>query len=130
MWAVCITLVLVRIKIRAIGGKCNLKADLKDRVVVITGAAQGIGLETMLHLLKDGCKVIFGDRNREASAKTIEMLEEMKYDAHFLYLDLSDRQSVRSFAEDAVKIYGKVDVLINNAGVMTMKKRTLTPEGI
>lgn len=79
IWVICMALVLIRIKMWSAGGKCHLKTNIKGRVVVITGAAQGIGLQTMLHLLKDGCKVIFGDMDREASAKTVEMLESMKY---------------------------------------------------
>lgn len=124
-------LLLIRLRIYFRGGRCNVRTDLTGRRVVITGAAQGIGRVTMGELLKSGCEIVFGDRDRSLSESTLRTLSlEYPGKVHYRYLDLTDYGSVKNFAEEVSKLFPKIDVLVNNAGVMGMRGRTLTSNGL
>lgn len=61
IWLVSLSFLIYRMRIYFSGGSCSIRTDLTGSVVVITGAAQGIGRATMEDLLAQGCKVVFGD---------------------------------------------------------------------
>jgi NAD(P)-dependent dehydrogenase (short-subunit alcohol dehydrogenase family) len=92
----------------------SVQHPLPGRVVVITGAARGIGLATARKLLDRGAKVAIGDLDgelaREAAAE--------HPGAVGLEVDVTDRESFERFVRDAERALGPVDVLINNAGIM------------
>lgn len=100
------------------------------KVVMITGANSGIGYETALGLAKMGARIIMVCRNRERAEEALETLKiESKSDRFELYLaDLANQNSVREMVREFKKSHSRLDVLINNAGLM-MTKRHLTPEG-
>ena len=87
---------------------------LKDRVCLITGAAAGIGKATALKFVSEGAKVVLCDVNEEAGNT---LVAELGNDASFYKIDVTDRQDVQKWIEDVVKRYGRIDVLVNNAGV-------------
>lgn len=92
--------------------------NIKDKVVVITGASSGLGAETARHLVREGAKVVLGARRLdrlEALAKELDL----GADAVFK-VDVSDREQVKAFVDHAVKTYGRIDVMINNAGIMPL----------
>ncbi|XP_037546755.1 retinol dehydrogenase 13 [Nematolebias whitei] len=102
------------------GGRCPSKATIKGKTVVITGANTGIGKATAQELAKRGGRIIMGCRDMEkcdAAAKDIrgKTLNPHVYACH---LDLASMKSVREFAEKINREENRVDVLINNAGVM------------
>ncbi|KAM4524083.1 retinol dehydrogenase 13-like [Odontesthes bonariensis] len=102
------------------GGQCPSKATIKGKTVVITGANRGIGKETAQELAKRGGRIIMGCRDMEkceAAAKEIRgnTLNPHVYACH---LDLASTKSIREFAERINQEEKRVDVLINNAGVM------------
>jgi 3-oxoacyl-[acyl-carrier protein] reductase len=87
---------------------------LKDKVCLITGGAAGIGRETVLRFQEEGAKVVFCDVNQAAGEALAAELEE---DASFSVVDVADRNAVQAWVDATVARYGRVDVLINNAGI-------------
>ena len=85
---------------------------MKEKIVLITGATDGIGLETARKLNFLGHKVIVHGRSQERIDK---LVSELGVD--FVKADLSNLNQVKELAEDILKKYQKIDVLINNAGV-------------
>ncbi|CAG2176601.1 unnamed protein product [Oppiella nova] len=105
-----------------LGLRGRVKSDkkLNGQVVVVTGANTGIGKETAYQMTLREAKVYIGCRDvvkGETAVKDIVALNP-KADIKLLKLDLSSLQSVRHFAKDLSQLESKVDILINNAGVM------------
>jgi 3-oxoacyl-[acyl-carrier protein] reductase len=88
---------------------------LKGRVALITGGAAGIGKATAKRFLEEGAKVVICDISAEAGAAAVE---ELGKDARFYRVDVTDRQAVQKWVDEVVGELGRVDVLINNAGVL------------
>lgn len=91
---------------------------LKDKVCVVTGAAQGIGKAIALHMLSEGGIVYGCDRAEGSMAE----LEAANPDFHALYFDVTDAQGAKSAMMAVKKEAGRIDVLVNNAGVVFNKK--------
>ena len=89
--------------------------SMKGKVIVITGASRGIGLETVRDLLRQGATVIMGSRDGDKSKKVIETLPH-KNRCFYENLDLTDYKSIKEFVEAVLEKFNKIDVLINNAG--------------
>lgn len=102
----------------------------QGRVAIVTGANVGLGYETALGLLKKEVKVILACRNAERAEQAKKnLLEEVpKADVAIILVDLSSLDSVRAFANTFLKQYDRLDLLINNAGVM-MPPYTETEDG-
>jgi 3-oxoacyl-[acyl-carrier protein] reductase len=88
---------------------------LKDRVALITGGAAGIGKATARRFIEEGAKVVICDVNAEAGAAAAE---ELGGNAEFHQVNVTDRQAVQAWVDGVVDKYGRVDVLVNNAGVL------------
>ncbi|XP_026219677.1 retinol dehydrogenase 12, like [Anabas testudineus] len=93
---------------------------LDDKTVLITGANTGIGKETAIDLAKRGAKVIMACRDMEKAQAAVKEVIESSGNENVLCmkLDLADGKSIREFAEAINKGEPKLDILINNAGVM------------
>ncbi|OQB01327.1 MAG: 3-oxoacyl-(acyl-carrier-protein) reductase FabG [Chloroflexi bacterium ADurb.Bin222] len=87
---------------------------LKDKVTLITGGAAGIGKATAELFAREGAKVVICDVNEEAGKALVAQLGN---DATFYKVNVADRQAVQAWVDDVVARYGRVDVLVNNAGV-------------
>ncbi|HMN13461.1 MAG TPA: beta-ketoacyl-ACP reductase [Bellilinea sp.] len=87
---------------------------LKDKVCIITGGAAGIGKATALKFAAEGAKVIICDVSEEAGKAT---LTELGADASFYKVNVADRAEVQAWIDEVVVKYGRIDVLINNAGI-------------
>ncbi|MDR2947103.1 MAG: 3-hydroxybutyrate dehydrogenase [Candidatus Adiutrix sp.] len=96
---------------------------IKDKVTLITGAASGIGLAMAQAFARDGAAVIMADVNEEALKS-----EADKIGALFCRADLSKRQDCRALVDFALKQKGRVDILINVAGVQTVSPIENFPE--
>ena len=113
------------------GGICKLSKDLTRKVVIITGANTGLGKETAFELARLNSTVILACRDTQ---KTLPLISQIKTETHnqnveFIKLDLSDMSSVKNFTQEFQSKYNRLDILINNAGVMAIPERTITKDG-
>lgn len=95
--------------------------QLNDRLALVTGAGQGIGAAIARALAQEGARVIISDLAAETAEATATALSAEGHAAHWAQLDVSDRQAVEAFAEQAER-YGDVSILVNNAGVGGMAR--------
>ena len=102
------------------GPSCQSKRSLKGKTVVITGANTGIGKETAVDLAARGARVIIGCRNLEKGKEAMKEIQERSGNQNVFLekLDLASLESVRSFADKILNSEPRLDILINNAGVM------------
>ncbi|KAH8325218.1 hypothetical protein KR074_012218, partial [Drosophila pseudoananassae] len=112
------------------GGKFTKQTDETGKVFVITGANTGIGKETALEIAKRGGTVYLACRNMNKCEKARQeiILESNNQNVFARELDLSSLESIRKFAAGFKREQDQLNVLINNAGVMHIKK-TLTKDG-
>jgi len=103
-------------------GICRSKVSLEGKVVLITGGNKGMGLETSIALLRRGAKVIIGCRSTQNVENEIRNIIP-DADVHVKKLDLSSTKSVREFADKIKSSFEVIDILINNAGMLTDKKK-------
>jgi NAD(P)-dependent dehydrogenase (short-subunit alcohol dehydrogenase family) len=90
---------------------------LEDRVALVTGAAVGIGRAIALRLAAEGARVVVADRKVEEGSGTAGAIRAAAGEAWFVEVDVADPTSVRSLVERAVATAGRLDVLVNNAGI-------------
>jgi 3-oxoacyl-[acyl-carrier protein] reductase len=90
---------------------------LKDKVAVITGAGRGIGKEFALRFAAEGAKLFLPDISLERAESTAKEINSNGGKAVATHTDISDEAATHKMAEDLVKAYGKVDILINNAAI-------------
>ena len=104
--------------------------DVDGKVIVITGGNTGIGKEAAAALAGRGAQVIITSRNEERGrAARQEIAERSGNDSvDVMPLDLASFRSIRSFAADALDRFGRIDVLVNNAGLI-LYRRAETQEG-
>ncbi|KAL5018945.1 hypothetical protein ScPMuIL_004667 [Solemya velum] len=99
------------------------RVKLKDKVVLITGATSGVGKACAAAFFKAGCHVILASRNTKQLQSVQEQLEnlpsgkDMRHPPKYVDIDLEDLQSIANKAKQVLAIHGRVDVLINNAGI-------------
>jgi NAD(P)-dependent dehydrogenase (short-subunit alcohol dehydrogenase family) len=99
---------------------------LKDKVALVTGAKSGIGLATASRLAVEGAKVVLADV-RDAQQEASEIVKEGG-EALFVRVDVSSGPQVNALMEKTLAAYGRLDVLVNNAGIELAKKVTDTTE--
>ncbi|RLD36061.1 MAG: short chain dehydrogenase [Bacteroidetes bacterium] len=90
---------------------------MKDKVVIITGGSSGIGEALAYKFATYGTKVVIGARNTEALEKVVATIIKNGGDAVWLQTDVTSETDCKNLVLKAVDSYGKVDILINNAGV-------------
>jgi len=88
---------------------------LKDKVTLITGGAAGIGRATAQRFAEEGAIVVICDVNEEAGQK---VAKELGSAASFYKVDVSNRQAVQEWVDAVYKKLGRIDVLVNNAGIL------------
>ena len=95
-----------------------MENNIKDKVIVITGASSGLGEATAKHLAEKGAKVVLGARRAEHLEKIVDEITKKGDTATYLITDVTRKEQVQALVDKAVDTYGKIDVLINNAGIM------------
>ncbi|GAA4301758.1 glucose 1-dehydrogenase [Nibribacter koreensis] len=93
-----------------------------NKTVLITGGAQGIGLGMAQAFAREGAQVIITDCDQEAGQEAIQWLKEQKLKAEFLLCDVSVEAHVVQLMEHVQNDHGKIDVLINNAGIASPER--------
>lgn len=96
-----------------------MEKKFEDKVVVVTGGGQGIGRVICQAFAKEGAKVVIAEIDEEAGRECEELVKSAGGDAVFIKTDVADEESVRNLFSQTVKKYSKVNILINNAGVMS-----------
>lgn len=92
--------------------------QVQNKVVVVTGGGSGMGRELVLLLLSKNAKVITLDIHDAALKETSALAGNSKESLHCFVVDVTDRTAVEKFAIEAIAIYGYVDGIINNAGII------------
>ena len=110
--------------------KLEQAASHQGRLAIVTGANIGLGFETALALAGKGCEVVLACRSMDKAetARAQIVAQYPKAQVHCMALDLASQKSVRAFAKAFSKKFKRLDLLINNAGIM-MPPYTLTEDG-
>jgi len=94
-----------------------MEIDLRDKVVVITGASSGIGREAALLFAKEGSRVVIAARRAELLERLLHELEGGPERHLFCPADISKKEDAQRLASETMRKYGRIDILINNAAV-------------
>jgi len=89
---------------------------LKDKKAMVTGAGQGIGRSIALKMAQEGADVAVVERNTDTGAQTQKEVEALGRRGLFFAVDVADRRQVKKMVADVVATFGRIDVLVNNAG--------------
>lgn len=96
--------------------------ELENRVIIVTGSSKGIGKEVAILLAKNGAKIIVNHSNSEVEARnTTETIKKNGGTAMVIKADVSKKEEVTHLFDETIKAFGKIDVLVNNAGIMFSK---------
>lgn len=90
---------------------------LQHKIAIITGGASGIGKATSFKFVEEGATVIIWDVNKEKCEETIKELKLKGYKTEAYVLDITDVNETERIAKIVIKKYGRIDILINNAGI-------------
>lgn len=99
---------------------CEKQADkfkLKDQVALVTGSGRGIGRSIAESLMAAGAKVVISDINEETCKKTAAELKEMGGETLSVVCDVTNSESIEKMVEKIMSEWGRIDVLVNNAGI-------------
>ena len=105
--------------------------SLKDKTIIVTGGSSGLGFEAVKMFASKDAKIIIATRSEKRALEAIEKIKLEYKDARleFLHLNLANKESIKEFAKNYNEKYDKIDILLNNAGVMTTPYM-LTDDGI
>jgi NADP-dependent 3-hydroxy acid dehydrogenase YdfG len=95
-----------------------MSRNIEGKVVVITGASSGLGESTARHLAKLGATVVLGARRKDRLDSIVKSIQSEGGKALAVTVDVAKQADVEALVQKAIDAYGKIDVLINNAGVM------------
>lgn len=101
---------------------------LKDKVVIVTGGANGIGQGAALLFAEEGAAVFLTDIQAEAGEATVRQITEQGGEATFLQADVSQEADCQRVVAACRQAYGRVNVLVNNAAIFVLKGVEATPE--
>jgi len=90
---------------------------LKDKVAIITGAGRGLGKEFALRFAEEGARLLLPDISLERAQSTVKEIKDRGREAHAILADISEEKDTKKMADEVTKIYGSVDILLNNAAL-------------
>jgi NAD(P)-dependent dehydrogenase (short-subunit alcohol dehydrogenase family) len=91
------------------------------KVVLISGAARGIGASAAMALASEGARVVAGDVRDELGASVVAKVQDLGGAAIYMHLDVSDEHSWQDVMAQTLSLHGRLDVLVNNAGILIGK---------
>src|SRR6516164_6935244 len=98
-------------------GKPKLSSVLNNSVVIVTGASSGIGAATAREFARHGAYVILAARRTEELAKELQLITSKGYKASATPTDITDETQVIRLVNQTLDEFGRIDVLVNNAGI-------------
>jgi NAD(P)-dependent dehydrogenase (short-subunit alcohol dehydrogenase family) len=101
---------------------------LKDKVAIVTGAAAGIGQAVAELFAEEGARVVTADIDVEGGEKIVDTILSNGGSAHFVRADISKNEDDQKIAAEAIKAFGRIDILVNNAATFVLKGFDATPE--
>ncbi|MFH2128774.1 MAG: SDR family oxidoreductase [bacterium] len=96
--------------------KQEMKSELKDKVVIVTGASEGIGRALCLVLAEHGTKIVLAARNEERLTELQKEVDAKGSQSLVVVTDVTDEQACKRLVEKTVAEFGQLDMLVNNAG--------------
>lgn len=99
--------------------------NFKDKIVLITGAASGIGRAAAVAFAKAGGTIVVSDINENGGAETVALIEAEGGQAIFIKTNVADFASVEALMQQIVDRFGRLDIAINNAGIIGANARTI-----
>lgn len=90
---------------------------LNGKVAIITGAASGIGKATAILFAEHGAKIVVADINKDGGKETVADIQDEGNDAIFVKTDVTVKSDTEQMVEQTIASYGKLDILLNNAGI-------------
>ncbi|MCG8494270.1 MAG: SDR family oxidoreductase [Sneathiellales bacterium] len=93
-------------------------STLEGKVVVVTGASRGIGAAAAIECARQGAKLVLSSRNAAACSEVLEEIGNAGGEAIAISCDVSDYKAVESLISDSLDRFGKIDALVNNAGII------------
>ena len=96
--------------------------DLTGKVALVTGGNGGIGLAMAKALGEAGAKIVVAGRNQEKNDQSIKILQSLDIDSTSLIVDVVDEVSCNKLIDDTVAHFGKLNILVNNAGTNIRKR--------
>ncbi|MFE4857827.1 SDR family oxidoreductase [Streptomyces sp. NPDC056670] len=93
---------------------------VEGKVVAITGASSGIGAATAVHLAEKGARLVLGARRGDRLRDVVDQIEERGGEAIGVVVDVTSRDDLRRLTDTAVERFGRLDVLVSNAGTMAV----------
>ena len=95
-------------------------SEIENKVVIITGASSGLGEATARKLAKNGAKLMLAARREDRLKELVTEIEQEGGTAKYQITDVTDRAQVEALAKATKDAYGRIDVLVNNAGLMPL----------
>jgi len=96
--------------------------NIKGKIVAITGASSGMGKAIAIELAKNGAKVVLGARRTEQLLQIVDEIKSKGGEAAFTQIDVKNKADLVRLVNEAVEQYGKLDVIVNNAGVSQLSR--------
>jgi meso-butanediol dehydrogenase / (S,S)-butanediol dehydrogenase / diacetyl reductase len=98
------------------------KKRLQDKVAIISGGNTGIGRAIALRFVEEGATVVITARNQERANETLSLIDEIDGTGHFVACDVTQIDQCKHVIQETIATFGKLDVLVNNAGIIYRNK--------
>ena len=94
---------------------------LQGKVAIVTGAASGIGRASAIAFAREGARVVAVDIEKPKGEETAAMIAALGGETFFAHADVANEEDAKRFVQEALALWGKIDILFNNAGVVLVK---------
>jgi dihydroanticapsin dehydrogenase len=101
---------------------------LKNKTAIVTGGGQGIGRATCELFAEEGASIVIADRNADTGQATADQIRKAGGQALFVQTEVTDEPGIQRMVAAAVKTFGRINILVNNAAIFVLKGIEATPE--